>query len=200
MQFRELGLAILVTTMSMVFGATIASAGFAGRPDLADVDSTFYSDNDSFNWAWMSQDGNRNSASGAVSAVEGGVTFAGVGWDLYEPDKVKRSSSGGSMSQKKWVNLGIYTYTYTSAGTFSTSGTVETCKATTKYKADKKTPGFPATGANWSVSCKKLEDTGITLPVPVEARLRALFDKKVINLDKGTVKIKGKNKTGPGGG
>jgi hypothetical protein len=202
MQFRELGLAILVITMSMIFGATIASAGFGSRPDLADVDSTFYSDKDSSNWAWMSQDRSVNRASGGVSGTAGnGNTGAQVSWALYEPDKVKRSNSGGSMSQKRWVALGIYTYNVTYSGSysyFSTGTTVEDCKASTSYKADKKTEGFPATGAKWSAKCKNLDDTGITLPVPVEARLRAIFDKKVIDLDKGKVKIKGNNKTGPG--
>ncbi len=170
-----------------IFGATDASAGW-NNPDLLDVASTFYDDDDySYNGAFISHSGDQNEANGGIYDVNNqGPVW--IWWDLYEADKVTRSDKKGSNSQKSWVAFGVTAY---GTSTFTTSDIGEKCKAKTDVKADKE---GDLTQVTWSADCKLDSDDWSSLTESQAERLETLFGKKVFNSKSGKIKIKGKAK------
>ena len=90
------------------------SAAWAGDegdpPDLMDVDDTFYDNNvgdSSSNWMWMTADDQTASASGSITASnhEDGSDWeaAGIYWQLYEPDRVRRIPRKARIRQKDYL-------------------------------------------------------------------------------------------------
>ncbi len=174
-----------------IFGATDASAGW-NNPDLLDVDTTFWDDDDYSNWAFVSHSGDENEANGSIFDYnnQGPVWLS---WELYEADKVTRSDKKGSNSQKSWAAFGVYAY---GSSTFSTSDISEKCKAKTDVKADK---NGTITQVTWDANCKLDTDDWTSLTQSQAERIETLFGKKVFNAKNGKIKIKGKAKDSIGG-
>jgi len=111
-------------------------------------------------------------------------------WDLYEPEKVKRSRTNGSMSQSNEVFIGVSTFT--SEGSWSSSETLSARKVYTHVNANAKSGNLEQ--ATWNVNCWIGEKELIGLTAERLLRLQNLFGKGALNAKKGTIRIKGKAK------
>ncbi len=189
----------VIVAVSLVFGTvTVASAGNVGwnNPDLIDISHWFEDDYDWSSWAWIHQSDATNYASGSdtVDTNSGYFSYYSnvritLGWNLYEADKVTRSSKKGDQSQKKYVRLEIKLDNFYNNISHSTSAFPEKCKASTSVKTNKE---GDIAQTNWNVDCKLGEDDFPNIPPAAMERLQDLFGKDVINAKSGKVKIKGK--------
>jgi hypothetical protein len=213
---------LFVVPATLALLTTAAWAGHMSRPDLVDIDDSFVDSKNlvTENTAYINvgqPNGSYQSAEGELrgTASAGGVySQVTVWWDLYEADKVTRKDKDAKLDQKKWLQVGVSasldtggtasdtTFSTYVNGSSATSGgvvttdnnDVEKCKAQVSAKAVK--PGgrmASLDSAKWKVDCQGAL-TAMNLPSPVTLRLVALLDKKLVDVEKDKIKIKGQCK------
>jgi hypothetical protein len=189
--------------------ASSAWAGFLDRPDLSDVDSTFFDTNEKTtvadsNFAFILATQNVNSAFGYITAstttTGGNLIRTGVSWHLFEPDKVSRKNTKNQAQQKKWGGIDFFTTVYSSPGgdtitSDDATTSAEKCKIQVNTKNDK--VSGDVTQATWKADCKDaLGPDGLNLTTAQGLRLDNLLGKSAgkkapLDVEKDKVKIQG---------
>jgi len=183
-------LTMLLVCGGLVVGAGVAKAGWSSSGALLDIYSYFYDttkNNENWNTAWVEQYGAWNTASGTGYNYDS-LGWVAIEWDLYEPNKVNRSSNNGQIGQKEYVWMQARTQTG-EASSWYTSNIIEKCKADTKVNVKK---DGSLSNATWNVNCKPQEGE-ITISEVRALRLQQLLGKNVIKNN--GVAIKGKCKS-----
>jgi len=154
-----------------------------------DIYSYFYDttkNNTNWNSAFILDYAQTNRASGSVYNADS-LGWVSLEWDLFEPNKVSRSSKSAQMGQKGYVWLRARSGT--EGVNYSSEALIEKCKANTKV--NEKKDGSLSKGS-WDVSCKVQNE--IDISTTRAERFQTLLGKKVIG-NNGTVKIKGQCKS-----
>ena len=161
---------------AICLAAATAQAGVAlTRPDLLEVDDTFYDANqtdDVNGFAFLFMDGSQVTGSAGIS-VDTGSNSAGYLGEIDDFDKASKSEKSAEFSNKMFTYMSAFTYFFDSDDSEVEEVSLENCALDISAKDDDKDGDVDS--AKWKLGCKKgaLEDIG--LDTEAQDRLAELF-------------------------
>ena len=172
--------AFCLTAVPLAAGAQISATGL-DRPDLLDAFDRFKPDPGSEEGAGTASYadvffGNEVSGFAFFGGARGRLSGPDVElvWSLFEPDKVSRSGTKITLSQKSQVGIAV-------PGSLDQVRTVEGCKAKVSVKGGP--PPLELESAKWSFQCKKgALDEIDELSAAQKAQLAVLFGSEKLKI------------------